>query len=129
MKLHINMYSGMAHLNPEVDISDDDYQIIDKKLKKILNNEIIKKTNFRSLGSDCFSICWPNDNYEDINNKMIYIKPGEITFGYVIDNEYRQDTFADTDDLYSFLSILAKPAIDNHYKEADIAMVLIIENI
>ena len=127
--LEVCMYSGAVQWEPRCEISEEELEIICDKVSK-LHRLAGPKTRFNPLGTDSFTIItgiknWNENGFEIIENYMevmaelglpqIYVLPNRVSL-YAWGGENKE--YEDTENLHSFLSELATPAIQAHYQRS-----------
>ena len=132
--LEVCMYSGMCNWDPRCELTEEQTQIITEKANRLHKKATANRFGTGVLGADSFMVSWGisqirDDGFEvmesfeeilkGLNLTMIRALPGRITVYRWMDGESTSEMYEDTENMHSFLSELAQPAIEASRKRAE----------
>lgn len=130
--LEVCMYSGICHRDPRCEITPEQEKILMEKLSKLHKPATADRFGTGTLGADSFMVLWgvleiEEDGFTFDNEcaptqfkySMIRSLPGRITIISSENGLLNHTLYEDTEAIHSFLTDLATPAIQAHYKKSN----------
>lgn len=110
--LNVCMYSGMCHLDPKTELSDEDTQIL--RDKTLALKEKPERDPYPRLGrTDQLSVTF----YVSEGEKLVYLLSYVGTVSVYWNNDELPEHFKDTENINGFLQTRAAQAIQHHYED------------
>jgi len=106
--LEICLYSGICHLDPKSNISDEDTEILKNMLESL--SEVLEEKPHQWLGPNQYLVHLNNEDKE-----YFYCQPGSVTKYKVGSEDFV--SYKDTAGIFIFLATYSATAMVNHQEE------------